>query len=205
MPFISPADRDRIEAAIAAAERRTTAEFVTVIALESDDYAHIPLLTATGAVFALSGLALFLPVHFSQVMFWCGQVLGFVGLALLLNWSPLKMRLVPQNLKRRRAHLLAHEQFLDLGLGSTRNRTGVMLFVSVAEHYVEIITDRGISIHVSDDTWQGIIAQFAEQVRKGRVADGFIDAIKATADLLSGVLPWQEDDSNELPNRLVVL
>jgi putative membrane protein len=104
---------------------------------------------------------------------------------------------------QRRAHLLAHEQLLDLGLSSTRRQTGVMLFVSVAERYVEIIADAGVQADVDDRLWQGIIDRFVDKVRTGSFAEGFADAIDACTAEIAKHHPRTADDVNELPNRLV--
>lgn len=205
MAFISEADRVRIEAAIEAAERHTAAEFITVIADTSDGYRYIPTLVAACVTFILSGLALLLPFDFGHTAFYAGQVVGFMALAVLFHWLPLKMRLVPRHVQEQRARLLAHEQFLDLGLSTTRARTGILLFVSVAERYVEIIADTGIRRHVDDGVWQTIVADFITAVRAGRIADGFVAAIEACTAAVATPFPWTPDDINELPNRLVEL
>lgn len=205
MAFLTKADRRRIEAAVAAAERRTSAEFVTVVARRSADYRSTSMLAAGTAMLVLSGAALLTPFDFSIVEFYAGQALAFVAFALLFSWTPIRMRLVPRAIKRRRAHLLAHAQFLDLGLSSTTDRTGVMLFVSAAEHYVEILVDRRVRECVGDEEWRAVIAAFVAAVRDGRVADGFVQAIEASGDRLASAFPWTPDDRNELPNRLVEL
>jgi putative membrane protein len=203
MAFLTEEDRLRIEAAIIDAERRTSSELVTVIADASGHYRYMPTLIAASAVFVLSGVALLLPIARDFEAFYAGQVFGFIGLALGLNWRPVRFRLVPRSVKRRQAHLLAHEQFLDLGLSSTENRTGLMIFVSVAEHYVEIIADRGIREKVDDTIWRAIVDAFITEVRAGRIADGFVDAIAACTSVLAEHFPGHEGDRNELPNQLI--
>lgn len=205
MAFLSAQDRARIEAAVAAAERQTAGEFVTVIAARADDYRHVAILAAAALAFLLSGPWLLLPVDFSHVQFYAGQVVLFIGAALILHWRPVRMALVPKAEKVLRARRLAREQFLELGLSSTKDRTGVMLFVAVAEHYVEILADRGVHAHVGADVWERIIADFTQAIRAGRVADGFVQAIEGCAQAMAGPCPWRPDDRNELPNRLVEL
>jgi putative membrane protein len=205
MAFLTDADRTRIEAAVAAAERQTSAEFVTVIASAADDYLHVPILAAAALAFLLSGLCLLLPLDFSHVEFYAGQVALFIGAALILQWQPVRMALVPRREKVLRARRLAHEQFLELGLSSTKDRTGVMLFVAVGERYVEVLADGGVHAHVGAAVWERIIADFTRDIRAGRIADGFVQAIEACADAMAGPCPWRGDDRNELPNRLVEL
>ena len=80
-----------------------------------------------------------------------------------------------------------------------------MFFVSANEHYVEILTDRGVREVVPDAVWTDIVARFGEAVRQRRIADGFIEAIAACTQVLAERLPPPPDDRNELPNRLVEL
>lgn len=207
MPFLTADDTRRIERAVAAAEERTAAEFVTVIAHSSGHYLYLPTLAAAAATLLLSGLALVLPGPFTFTIarFYLGQVIGFIALYGLCRWRPVRRRLVPRHVQRERARLRAHEMFLDLGLVGTRDHTAVLFFVSVAERYVEIIADRGVSSVVDDKVWASIIADFTAAVRQGRIAHGFLTAIEACTRVLAERLPPTPGDTNELPNRLVVL
>ena len=203
MPFLTESDRERIGHAVAAAEGQTAAEFVTVIAGASGHYLYLPTLAAVAAMLLLSGIVLVVPWPFPVTVgqFYMGQVLGFIAFYGLFRWSPVRRRLVPRHIQRERARHRAHQTFLDLGLASTRDRTGVLFFVSVAEHYVEIITDRGVSSVVDDSVWANAVAEFTAAVRQGRIADGVVDAVNACARVLTERLPPRAGDVNELPNR----
>jgi len=207
MAFLNASDRQRIEAAIAGAEQRTAAELVTVIARDCGDYLFLPTLIAAVATLLLSGIALLIPwpQHVTVAEFYIGQVLGFIVLYLILAWRPLRHRLVPRAVQHHRAGMRAHQMFLDLGMAATRHRTGVMFFVSACEHYVEIVTDRGVREVVPDAVWTDIVARFGEAVRQRRIADGFVEAIGACTAVLAERLPRRPDDQNELPNRTVEL
>src|ERR1043165_8643069 len=80
---------------------------------------------------------------------------------------------------------LAKLVFLQRGLASTEERCGVLFFVSRAEHYVEIIADRGIDQAVEPGAWQRIVDAFTASVRKGEVEQGFLSAIDALGTLLA--------------------
>ena len=207
MPFLTADEKQRIERAVEAAEERTAAELVTVIAASSGRYLYLPTLAAAAATLLLSGLALVAPVPFAFTIqqFYLGQVIGFVVLYGLCRWWPIRRRLAPRHIQRGRARLRAHELFLDLGLAATRDRTGVLFFVSVAERYVEIIADRGVSSLIDDAVWKDTVTDFTAAVRQGRIADGFLEAIEASTRILAERLPRGPYDTNELPNRLVVL
>ena len=131
------------------------------------------------------------------------EVAGFVVLAVIAHLPPVHLALVPAAVKRRRASRLAREQFFERGLHLTRARTGVLIFVSVAEHHVEIIADAGINALVPPGTWDRAVAEFVERVRRGRIAEGFLAAIGQVGDRLAEHFPRPADDTDELPNRLI--
>ena len=83
----------------------------------------------------------------------------------------------------------------------TRARTGVLVFVAVAEHYVEIIADEGINALVPPGTWDKAVADFVEQVRAGRVTEGFLAVVETVGTRLAEHFPPPPDDSDELPNE----
>lgn len=203
--FIEDADVERIEAAIRAAERRTRAEFVCVVARASDDYRFIPLLWA-----ALAGLAAPTPFSLGLVSggAWIAHATAlatFVGVALVLQVPALKRLAVPGAVKRSRAARAAHEQFLEQRLHMTDERTGVLLFVSAFEHHVEIVADDAAAAAVPEAEWARAITAFVAPVRAGRTAEGFLAAIDVIDGTLARSLPAAPGDRDELPNALVLL
>ena len=203
MAFLTDQDRQRIADAIADAERRTSGELVTVIAAAADDYRALPLLwPALAALVLPAGLLTAWP-GLSAWRLYLAQAAAFVVLALIAHLPPVHRALVPAALKRRRASRLAREQFLAHGLDRTRERTGVLIFVAVAERYVEIIADAGIDAVVPPGTWDQAVAAFVERVRTGRIAEGFLAAIGLVGDRLAEHFPPSADDVDELPNRLI--
>ena len=203
MAFVTDEHRQRIRAAIEAAERRTRGEFVTVIARESDDYLYIPILWAALISLAIPGLAQLSLVPWLVMHTYSIQVVAFVLIAVLFRLPAIKHRLIPKYVQRQRAHQIALEQFFLQNLHGTAERTGVLLFVSVAEHYVEIIADSGINDKVKEDAWTEIVAEFVKRVKSREIAEGFLTAVVACGQLLSAHFPRREDDRNELPNRLI--
>lgn len=204
MSLLSEAEQQQVSAAIQAVEQTTDAELVTVLARQSDDYFYIPTLWA-------AMIALFTPPLLSWTPLWLDssdlllvQLLTFVSLAVLLRWQPLMILLIPKSVRYWRASNMARRQFIENNLHHTRSDCGVLIFVSEAEHYVEIIADRGISQYVSDDQWQEIVECFIAQVKSGKTKQGFIDAIKKCGELLQKHVP-ATDQKNELSNRLVII
>ena len=92
----------------------------------------------------------------------------------------------------------------EQNLHHTQDGTGMLIFVSEAERYVEILVDRGSSSRLGDDTWQGIVSSFTEQVKRGQTLQGFLACIEACGEHLTRHVPATHE-RNELPNRLIVL
>jgi len=203
MGFLTASDKQRIAEAIREVESGTSGELVTVIAGASDDYPFIPTLWAGMLALAVPGFLTLAHISVPFLGAYGAQIVCFLVLALLFRIRPIKMRLVPGEVKRMRASRVAREQFFLQNLHHTRDRTGVLLFVSVAEHYVEIIADKGINDVVKSDTWDRIVARFVAQVQAGRIADGFLDAVRACGEPLAAHFPVRPGDRNELPNHLV--
>ena len=80
----------------------------------------------------------------------------------------------------------------------------MLIFVSEAEHYVEILVDRGISSRLPDATWQAIVTDFTQRVKRGETLQGFLGCIQACGEHLKQHLP-ATSERNELPNHLVIL
>jgi putative membrane protein len=182
-------DHEAISTAIRAAEQRTSGQIVCVLAHSSSEYIHIPVLWA-------SVLALCLPWPLIYLTQWSVhrilllQIALFLVVAVLAYLSmPLRLALVPRPVQRARAHRAALEQFLVRGMTRTKNRTGVLLFVSLAEHYARIIADEGIAQKVHHSEWQDAIDVLIACMRDGRITAGFIAAIERCGDVLATHAP----------------
>ncbi len=204
MILFSEAERDRIRQAIARSEARTSGEIVAVVAERSDDYVFIPLLWAALAAL-LAPLPLLLWGGWPGPHVYAVQLALFAAGAALAVWEPVRVRLVPGSVRRARVHRRAMEQFLAQNLHTTEGRTGVLIYVSLAERCAEVIADTGIYAQVPPETWNEIIDRLARRIGEGEATDGFIEAIDACGDLLAAHFPPGTGDANELPNHLIVL
>jgi putative membrane protein len=196
--------QETLSRSIGEQEKRTDAELVTVLARQADDYRYVTLLWAALLSLLVPVALLFLPVWltpFEGLLLQWGVLLV---LAVLFRLKPVQFRVVPRRLQRMRAAGLARQAFLEQGLHRTRGGTGLMIFVSEAEHYVEILADQGIARHVDDSEWQTIVDAFIARVKAGRVAEGFQECVAACGDKLATHVPATEQ-KNELPNHLIML
>ncbi|MBS62732.1 TPM domain-containing protein [Salinisphaera sp.] len=204
MTLLSNDERKQVADAITAVERNTDAELVTVLAERADDYAYIPLLWAGLAALILPGALLFFTVALDARLLLLLQWGVFVALALLFRLPSVTTRLIPRPVRHWRAANLARRQFLEQNLHHTADATGMLIFVSEAERYVEIIVDRGISEQVPDEQWQAIVEAFTARVRIGETLIGFTECIAACGEKLALAVPATHE-RNELPNHLIVL
>ena len=154
---------------------------------------------------AIPGVTILLPLAIDYALLYQIQVLAFALLAISFRWTPLKMCLVPKSVKQHRAARLARAQFFALGLHTTSHRAAVLIFVSVGEHYVEILADEGINNCVAQDTWETAIAHFVSHVKRGEIATGFLKAISDCRVVLEKHFPAAGKNPDELPNHLIEL
>ena len=199
----TPADHEAVAAAIREAEKRTSGQIVCVLAHSSSAYAHVPILWA-------SALALFTPwplIDFTQwsvQRIFLLQLVVFIIAGLAFSWMPLRLWLVPRALQRARAHRVALEQFVVRGISRTKNRTGVLIFVSLAEHYARIVADEGIAAKVQHAEWQEAIDTLTAHMHDGQITAGLVAAVQRCGAVLAMHAP-PDGSPNELPDRLYVM
>ncbi len=203
MSLFGERERAEIADAITDVERRTNAELVAVLAARSDDYVHLAM--AYAAVGALLLSAPLLALHPSAFVFVATQLVLFCVLVLLVRFPAMARRIIPRRLGHWRASNMARRQFLDNGLHHTSGETGLLIFVSEAERYVEILADRGVSTHVDNGRWQDIVDRFIANVQRKRVTPGFVQAIGECGEILAEAVPKTADNQNELANRLILI
>jgi putative membrane protein len=200
--MISPPDKERIAQAIRAAEEKTAGEIFCVLAGHSSEYAVVPFAWAAGIALVIPAPLIYLTLWPAWLMYVI-QVVAFMAAALLLSLPKIRFALVPRAIAHDRAHAQAMRQFFAQGLDQTEKRTGVLIFASLAEHYAEIVADSGINAKVTPEVWDRAIAALIAEMRHGRLAEGFIAAIRQCGAVLAQHFPPGTLDRDELPNKLV--
>lgn len=204
MTLLSKNEQQQVAAAIAAVERETDAELVTVLTAQSDNYSYIPLVWAGLLALVVPGILNYFGNWFGPHSLLLVQWATFIVLSLLFRIPQINTHLIPRSVRYWRASNLARRQFLEHNLHHTRDETGVLIFVSEAERYVEILVDRGISSRVDDATWEAIVEAFVGRVKEGNTLQGFLECIAACGVHLKEHVPATHEH-NELPNHLVIL
>jgi putative membrane protein len=197
-------DRARIASAIRAAESRTSGEIVCVLAQASSDATALPILLAAAVALALPWLLVALtqyPVNRILLL----QATVFVILAVVLCLPRIRVALLPRAARRAAAHRAAMAQFSLRGIARKHDRSGILIFVSLAEHYARIIADDGVVSKVPQAEWQKAVDALIVHMRDGRIADGFIAAIDACGSVLAAHFPRSETSRDELPDRIYLI
>lgn len=208
--YISQEDRQRIASAIRDAEAQTGGEIYAVLAQRSDDYFYVAGFIACCGMIVTAVIAAFVAHYYwfdlSLPKFALAIMAAFICLVALLAFVPaLRMVLVPHRVRYRRAHLNALQQFMARNVHLTNKRTGILLFVSLAERYAEVVADAGINERVDQQEWNAIVATLSRHAAQGSVAEGFVESIAKAGNLLAQHFPKEDGDKNELEDHLVEL
>lgn len=206
-------DDEKIRNAVRRAEERTAGEIVPVLVPKSADY---EVVTWRGAAAAslVTLAAVLLVLHFYEgwglgwlYAPWSVAVLTLgagVGGALLATYVPPAQRLLAgSDLLDETVHRRALQSFVEEEVFDTRDRTGILLFVSLREHRIEVLGDTGINEQVRPDDWAEVVARIRAGIRNDNLTEGLVEAIEMCGRLLErrGV-NVRPDDENELSNTV---
>ena len=199
-----------IKSAVREAEKTTSAEIVPVF-FEScgnylDTYWKSGILLATFWSFLYflyhaiypNYWSLNLPYFFMTQM--AAGLLGIIIIYLIPSW---KRFLMDREDVKSRTRDLAYRVFLQEGVFQTKDRTGMLLFMSFLEREAVILGDEGINKKVSPEIWEGILINLTSRMKRGNKKDAIIHTIQSMGNLLKQI-PIQASDKNELRDDLRV-
>jgi putative membrane protein len=221
---LTDSDRQKIAAAIAAAEANSNGEIVAVATPISDPYHDVGLHWALIPLFAVLAWAAWRP---TALIWWYNFLFGgwqpdptlsqlltllmvfaalkFTVALLIMKWTPLRLALTPGATKHRRVRRRAISIFKAAAERRTAGRTGILIYLSMAERRAEIIGDEAITKVTTPETWGEAMAALLVDVKEGRVADGIVAAVERVGAVLAEHFPRSADDINEIPDKLIEL
>lgn len=224
MTRLTDEDRAKVAAAIAKAEETTAGEIVAVETPISDAYHDVALHWALVPLFAVLAWAAWRP---TALTWWYNFLFGgwspdptlsqlltllmvfaalkFTVALLILKWMPLRLFLTPAATKHRRVRRRAIAIFQAAAAGRTAHKTGVLIYLSLAERRAEIVADEAIHKITDEHTWGEAMTVLLNDVREGRVGDGICAAVERVGVVLSEHFPRLADDTNEIPDKLIEL
>ncbi|MGE5562781.1 MAG: TPM domain-containing protein [Bacillota bacterium] len=221
---LSEADHEKVSVAIAAAEMKSSGEIVAVATPASDAYHDVALHWALVPLFAVLAWAAWRP---TALAWWYNFLFGgwhpdptlselltllmvlaalkFTVALLILKWMPLRLALTPAATKHRRVRRRAIGIFEAAAAGRTTGKTGILIYLSLAERRAEIIADEAIVAVTDEHTWGEAMTALIEHVRAGRPGDGIVAAVERVGVVLSEHFPRSAEDRNEIPDKLIEL
>ncbi len=218
----SDSDLKRIGEAVKEAEQKTSGEIKIAFIRESYDYAKYELFFAVVIGFIYTAILLMFPGSvdsFIKNMFW-GYLplytIVFYGISpffvitmfyILANLSFVDRMIVPESVMNARVHERAMRYFAESGVFNTRDRTGILIFLSFMERRVVLMADSGIALKIPQENWDGIVGHITEGIQKGKTVDYLIDSIGECGKLLAEAdkFPIKSDDTNELRDEVSIL
>jgi putative membrane protein len=203
-------DLERIREAVRSAEGKTSGEIVPYLVDRSDDYEEsewrlgslLGLVVLAGALGIHQFSNLWLPVDVALlVLATATAFLAGMGLARFI--PPVKRFFAGRTLIDRRVSARAAEAFLSEEVFRTRERTGILIFVSVLEHKVLVLGDAGINAKVEKADWQDLVDTVTRSIAAGDPTNALLQAIGQAGTLLArSDVRRRKDDRDELPDDL---
>ncbi|MBS1983610.1 MAG: hypothetical protein JST16_05505 [Bdellovibrionales bacterium] len=202
MHALTDAFKIDIENKITEYEKLCSVEFVPVIVRRSGLYQSFRAICALMAMV----LVLVVPLAFPLMLPLSPSVLVWavpaVGLALfsLLGWEPALAWLLPMALKRRHVEEAAEHYFLFEEVFATRQRTGVLIFISVLERSVFVLADKGLTERIPAEKWAELGTRLAADFRRQSAGATFLEALDAIVAQVKDHFPPEAAHPNELSN-----
>jgi putative membrane protein len=205
--LFSEADRRCVDEAVRAAESGTSGEVVVVIIEASEGYAEVSWRSA----FALASLVILADLGYRHyATFWLSWNADAVWLAVLVAgslgflaayWPPLRRVLAGRERMARAVRQAAESAFARERVFETRDRTGILIFLSLLERQVIVLPDAGIAAKAPEAAWAGVVHEVVLGMKAGRPAEALVAAVKTCGSiLLAAGFAARPDDTNEIPD-----
>ena len=197
-------DQIKVEEAIKTVELTTSGEIVPAIFGQSDFYpaSHFRLSLFIGLLVPSIFLFFTNLIQDPLDILWL-QIPGIV-LGYYLAYIPIFKRYFSTKAEKlEEVHQRALQAFFENNLHTTEGRTGILIMISVLEHRVEILADKGINDKVPQDTWNKILEPLVHSLKQDRLGEGLVHTIVECGKILSMHFPIKENDKNELSNKIV--
>lgn len=202
--FFTADEQELIRKAVAGAELTTAGEIATMVVNSSDSYREAEIL---GGVLLSGLLSVVTAVLIHHVTIWSYLPLVFLLYIPCRHVFRLLPRLKLSLVMKRRLEEAVQERavraFYEKGLYRTSGATGILIFISLLEHKVWILGDRGINDRIDPGQWQSMAADLARGLKEGKGCEALCTAISRCGEELARHIPRPADDLNELDDELI--
>jgi len=205
-------EQERIQSAVQRAEQQTRAEIVPMIVPRSGSYRDAQ--HWAGLVLAVMVLTILLTLETLWLPWgWHAANAAWLVCATLLVYGigsrlgtlgPVIRLLTSRERMQHKVRLRAEQAFARHAISQTRERTGVLILLSVLEHQIYVLPDHPLGQQVPGERWAQIVQAVVERLKVQDIVGGLCEGIEQCGRLLSDVCPARPDDNpNELPNQVV--
>jgi putative membrane protein len=203
--MISKQEQNQIRDLIAKAERKSHTEIVPMIVSSSDTYPAANFRCAIIVSFLFSLGLYFSPLSIVNPIYYLWIQLPGLLLGYYLGQIPVFTRLlITKSEIEFETRQRAYEAFFEHGIHLTKRNNGVLIFISLLERRIRIVTDKAVKDKIEQKIWEEIISQFAHKVQKESLAEALKQTIEATANVLEYYFPGLGDRPSELKNDLII-
>jgi uncharacterized membrane protein len=109
-----------------------------------------------------------------------------------------------RKLKKISLEEVALDEFYRLGMDKTRDHTGILLLIILAERKFRILADSGINAKVEQKSWDAIAAKLSGFFKAGNYRQGVLEVVGEMGEILARHFPIKTDDTNEISNEVSV-
>lgn len=204
-PFVRSVAREQLGAAVSVVEGQSSVEVVVAVRPWSERHLSGALLLGAMLSELVLLFFLFAPPPFPLWSIALGVPVAF-GLGTLFGWwlHPVRLLLTGRRRVEARVRRAANALFTTLGVSMTRDRSGILVYVSLLEARCVAVADVGVRKGIGAERWEEMSralssAITAHGVREAGVA-ALAAAIEALGPELARALPRRADDTNELPD-----
>jgi len=216
----SKEDLEQINKTVQKAESKTSGEIATAFIKESYDYAIYELIFAVICGFLYFVVMMFFVYEvetFIKQMFWDysnNYLLLFYGFSTFLvisifyfiaNISMIDRLIVPKKVMKQKVKERAVRHFMESGVYNTRDRTGILIFISFFFFFIELIADKGINEKIPQEKWNSIVENIIQGIKSDKVIEKLKESIQECGELLEKHFPIKPDDTNELSDDVTIL
>ncbi len=203
--FFSDTQKEKISHLVKNAERNTSGEIAVMMVDASDSYREAEFL---GALLLSACIALIFAVSLHLVTIWsyipAVIILWFPALYIIRRFPRFKLILAGRKRLEEAVRERSIRAFFEKRLYSTREETGVLIFISILEHKVWILGDRGINERIGPQLWQELTGELAGSIKKDQAFEGVCAVIEKLSETLKEHFPQSADDTNELSDEVIV-
>lgn len=202
-------EKRRVKETVEALERESCGEIVPFFTRNSDDYSEVSWHIA--AILGLTGLAIIALLSYTWMLPALSYfeafavILGLMitGYSLPIIFPIFKRVFVSDERAMEMISLRAKEAFLNEKVYDTKERVGILIYVSRLEHIVLVLGDEGINSKVQKEDWEEVVSLITDGLKKGQIGEGLVNGINHCKELLlKNGFVRKDSDTNELSDEL---